>query len=195
MYNFEKLLSYTSEAWCVSYLWLHNKLPLTYCFKTTALFHRICGSGFCVWLSHLGTLFQDESETAIKVGCSHQEAQLRKDLFPSLLQWLLAWFHSLWVVGLRAVGTFCKWNHMLAEVVLAHGSFLGATWQLSSSEQASRKSQRETMSKVDVTIFYIWEVISCHFCCILFIRVKWLDPPTLKGRGSITWDRDYWEPF
>lgn len=59
------------------------------------------------------------------------------------------------------------------------------TWQLSSSKKASEKSQRESGSKTEVTVFYnfISKVTPPHFCCFLFVRCKSLAPAHTQGRG------------
>lgn len=91
---------------------------------------------------------------------------------------------------LRAAGQGPVPHWLLAKGSLSslpHGFSIG---QFTTGQLASlRGSEQE--SKTEASVFYnlMLEVISLHFCCVLFTRRKSLGPPTRTGRlhkGVIT---------
>lgn len=91
------------------------------CYKTTFLnFTVSVGQD----LTHLDSLFQGQSQAVIKVGCSHQKAQLGKD--PFLSWWLLDWFNSLWVVDEGPWFPARCWYLLKVESILLAGAALSS---------------------------------------------------------------------
>ena len=123
---------------------------------------------WCLWIRNPSMadwlfLVKKPYKTKIKVSA-------RAGLNSKLSQGLLAGLHSSWVFAVKA-SVYCFWlieSHLqfLSMWVSSYGSLKHGSL---SSKPYSEKTQRKSVSKMEVRVFQ--HLISYHhFCCILFIR-------------------------